>query len=308
MIYKLFTILITPLVGSGIGKNKLVANLYQKIMLCILPKAERIINVDGFKIKVLTDKYVTDIATELLFKGIHEPMTTDIFKKLIKPGDCVVDVGANIGYFTLLASKLVGWRGEVLAFEPEPRNMKLLVDNVNLNRFDNIQIYGIALSDKPGRAKFHTSSKESAIHSLIPTKEHDSSCVVEIAMLDDLIDKATRVDFIKTDTEGNELAVLQGAEKTILKNPDIKVLLEVYEYALNACGVKVETIWDYLVSNLGFTHLYLVDDYTPKIIEIYSPQSYRTDWQELGSKSGKNKLACNLLCSRKPLNGDIVCL
>jgi FkbM family methyltransferase len=307
VIYKLFSLLIKPLVGSGIGKSHFVANLYQKIMLSILPKNERIIEVEGFRIKVLVEGYITDIATELLFKHVHEPITTNIFKKLIKTGDCVVDIGANVGYFTLLASKLVGWRGKVFSFEPEAGNMKLLKENIGLNKFDNIEPFQIAVSDKPGRTKFYTSSKESAKHSLIHINEHDGSCIVEIEKLDDIIDKSIKINFLKTDTEGNELAVLQGAEKTILRSPDIKVLLEVYEYVLNACGIKVETLWDYLVGELKFKYIYMVDDYAKKIIEIYSPNVYKNNWRELGSKSGKDKLACNLLCSRTPfkeINGN----
>ncbi len=113
--------------------------------------------------------------------------------------------------------------------------------------------------------------------------------------------KSQEVNFLKTDTEGNELAVLKGAEQTILRNKDIKVLLEVYEYVLNACGIKVETLWNYLIGKLDFKYVYLVDDYARKIIEIYSPTVYKMDWKELGSKSGKDKLACNLLCSREDL-------
>jgi FkbM family methyltransferase len=302
MIYKLFTFLIRPLVGSGIGRITLFSGLYQKIMLLILPKAERIVEVQGFKIKILTDGHISDIATELLFKGIHEPITTHLFRELINPGDCVVDVGANVGYFTLLASKLVGNRGMVLAFEPDHKNVKLLNDNIKLNKFDNIQTFEVALSNKGGRAVLFTSSKESARHSLIHTKEHDGDYLVNTERLDVLVDKATKVDFLKTDTEGHELAVLQGAEKTILNNPDIKVLLEVYEDAMAACDVKVETLWLYLIGKLDFSYIYFVDDYSGRIIEIFSPSIYKMDWQELGSKSGKNKLACNLLCSRKPID------
>jgi FkbM family methyltransferase len=292
--------MVTPLVGSGIGRIKFISDIYQLLAVRLLPQKDQLITTtEGFKMMVLTDGHISDIATELLFKKEHEPTTTKIFKAIIKQGDYVIDVGANIGYFSLLSSKLVGTEGMVWAFEPDKDNVKALINNVMLNKYENVRIRDEAVSDKTGQLTLYTSSKESARHSLIKTKEHDGQTTVNVVKLDsELFDLQKPIAFLKTDTEGNELGVLKSAQKLIKESPDIKLLVEVYEDALNACGTKVETLWLYLISNLNMRYVYFVDDYTDRIINIYNPNQYNMGWEKLS----KNKLACNLLCSRTPID------
>jgi FkbM family methyltransferase len=294
MIQKLFALAVKPLVGSGIGRIKPLANLYQRIAMKVIPK-EKILDVQGFKMKVVTEGHINDIATELLFKGIHEPMSTYIFKRYVKEGDCVVDIGANVGYFSLLSARLVGSTGRVYAFEPDTDNMKALFENVVLNHFQNVGYYQVALSDYVGRSKFYLSKTESARHSLIQTHEHSSEVIVEVNKLDEIIPQSFPVHFIKTDTEGAELCVLRGAKDIIRRNYNIKVLLEVYPEALAMQNVTVVDLWNYItnLSDLNFSHIYLVDDYRDSIqkITLYKLLKYFKE----------NSLACNLLCSRKEL-------
>jgi FkbM family methyltransferase len=291
MIQKLFTTAIKPLVGTGIGRIKPLANLYQKIAVKILPD-EKVIEVQGFKIKVVTQGHIGDISTELLFKGVHEPMSTQVFKRLIEYGNCVVDVGANIGYFTLLAARLTGEQGRVFAFEPSKDNMTELLNNITLNNFQNIRASLTALSDYNGRSKFFLSTRESARHSLIQTHEHDATEMVDVQKLDDIIPENIPVHFIKTDTEGNELAVLKGAEQTIMRNHGIKLLFEVYFDALKANKVEIAELWSYVKKDLGFKYIYLVDDYKNKMFRV----NY---YMQVVDYCKKNKLACNLLCARE---------
>jgi FkbM family methyltransferase len=291
MIEKLFTTAIKPLVGTGIGRIKVLADIYQKFATKILP-SEKVIEVQGFKIKVVTQGHIGDISTELLFKGVHEPMTTQVFKRLIEQGNCVVDVGANIGYFTLLAARLVGQQGRVFSFEPSIDNMTELVHNLVLNSFQNVNTSLTALSDYNGRSKFFLSTRESARHSLIQSHEHDGSVVVDVKKLDDVIDyERIPVHFIKTDTEGNELAVLKGAKQTIMHNQGIKILFEVYFDALKANNVEISELWNYVKKELGFKHIFLVDDYKNRMFRV-------NNYGQVIDYCKKNKLACNLLCSR----------
>lgn len=295
MLENLFKIAIKPLVGTGIGRIKILADLYQKIATKILPD-EKVINVQGFNIRVVTQGHINDISTELLFKGVHEPMTTNVFKRLINEGNCVVDVGANVGYFTLLAARLVGQIGRVFAFEPSQQNMTELVHNLVLNSFQNVNTSLSALSDYNGRSKFFLSTTESARHSLIQTHEHDFSQVVDVQKLDDVIDyKHIPVHFLKTDTEGNELAVLKGAEQTIKANHGIKILFEVYFDALKANNVEITELWNYVRKELGFGYIYLVDDYKQKMFRV-------NHCGQVIDYCKKNKLACNLLCSREQIS------
>ena len=87
--------------------------------------------------------------------GVYEPLETRIFKRLINRNDVVFDVGANIGYYTLIATKLVGEKGRVFAFEPEPTNFSLLEKNVKLNGYKNVVLMQKAVLNKTGKTKLY---------------------------------------------------------------------------------------------------------------------------------------------------------
>ena len=96
----------------------------------------------------------------------YERATTDLLKDLLHPGMIFVDVGANIGYFSLLAANLVGTEGTVYAFEPEPGNHELLRKNIELNSYSNIVMIQKAVSNKSGSAPLFLSALDSGSHSL----------------------------------------------------------------------------------------------------------------------------------------------
>ena len=304
IIYNIFSKLVKPLVGTGIGNFKPAYSLYQRIIASRMFKNSiptNIVTADGFQIEILSKEHkehIEDISTELLFKGVHEPMTTKIFKQILKPGDIVVDVGANIGYFTLLSSKLVGYRGIVYAFEPDANNMRILLRNAEINHFENIRPYQVAVSNGIGRATFYTSSKECARHSLIKTKEHDNNTVVEVDKIDNIV--TGNIKLLKTDTEGNELAVLQGAEKIITNSEDIVLIVEINFEALKACDTQLGTIWRYLVKDLGMKYIYLLNDYKNTIKQISESAAIHFALDSLKPRT-KKELGYNLLCSRKEI-------
>lgn len=298
--YNILFKLVKPFVGSGIGNNKLVAKFYQWLFARLAPKdilVEILPSVmAGIAMQVFNKGHIGDIVTELLFKGVHEPTTTKVFNKILKAGDSVIDVGANIGYFTLLASKIVGWRGMVYAFEPSADNVRELYKNLELNKAENVRVYRLAIGDTNGNITLYTSSKESARHSLIRTNEHDGNETVQIIPLDKLmIDK---VRLLKSDTEGNELAVLKGAKDTILRNKNIVLIVEINKDMLDACGIAIDTLWNYIISTLNMTYVYLINDYNDSIECIYSPSMQTWDWKK---RLGVKKYGYNLLCSREGL-------
>ena len=252
--------LIKPLVGTGIGRIKPLAKLYQAVLPKII--GNRTLDIQGFKIMISAGNHITDIGTELMFKGIHEPATTRLFQSVLKPGDTVIDIGANIGYFSLLSAILVGSTGAVVAIEPDPDNANALSTNVALNGFKNIEIHCVAVSDKVGIATFWRHKNEDARHSLIKS-DQDSSIQVNLDTLDRMISVNGSVNLIKTDTEGNDMAVLLGA-KRILEQNKVMVITELYKEMLEASGYSISDLWDYLVS-VGFTKFFLIDDYSDSI-------------------------------------------
>jgi FkbM family methyltransferase len=144
--------------------------------------------------------------------GLYELDKQRVFKRLVRPGDVVYDVGANVGYYTLVGSVLAGSRGRVIAFEPLPRNLGLLRRHVALNRLRNVTVFAGAVSDRVGTARFDAGA--------IPEMAHLSDqggIEVELFQLDALVDggRVPPPDVMKIDVEGAELDVLRGASRLI---------------------------------------------------------------------------------------------
>lgn len=147
----------------------------------------------------------------------HEMGTEKLLPRVLGDGGVFVDVGANIGYFTKLASELVGARGKVLAFEPMPSALRLL--RMNTAGLSNVIVYPVALSDRTGSATFYV-RKKGDTSSLSP--DGDATPVpVTVATLDEQLAGERRIDVMKIDVEGSELEVLRGGRRTIRQHRPI---------------------------------------------------------------------------------------
>jgi FkbM family methyltransferase len=184
--------------------------------------------------KMLVDTRDLLIAPWLLIHGEWEPEETELVKKLIKPGDVFVDVGANLGYYTLLAVRVGA--SHAYAFEAQPSTYELLGKNVIINwmtkfvTYENLAIYShttdleFFVRDRyPGNSSVGFTAPEQLekwFDTTTPVKVHAVS-------LDDYFgDKAGKMDLIKVDVEGAEPAVFEGAWKTLARNRDVKILCE----------------------------------------------------------------------------------
>jgi FkbM family methyltransferase len=151
----------------------------------------------------------------------YEPAVTYFVKKLLNPGDFFVDIGANVGYFSCLASIQVGSEGKVLALEPYPYNIKLLHANIQLNNATNIEVLPFALADKKGFVNYEDSGGNSGfIENLSSNAERIlQSTLVYTQRLDDLLRNESRsIDLIKIDIEGAEYIALSGAKDRLKKD------------------------------------------------------------------------------------------
>jgi FkbM family methyltransferase len=156
---------------------------------------------------------ITDyVPARICFFGSWEPNLTRFMETTIKPGDTVVDLGANIGYFTLLMSKLVGPAGHVISIEAAPASAAILRENVAMNGGQNVAVKEIAVAEKPGEIKlFHSrwGNTNTGAATLVEGRGSDRYDVVKTdTLLNILGDDASRVSFIKIDIEGAELPVL----------------------------------------------------------------------------------------------------
>jgi FkbM family methyltransferase len=170
------------------------------------------------------------ISGKLLQYGFWEEGLTTLVKKIIKPGMTVVDVGAHVGYYSTLFSKLVGPNGRVYSFEPDPYNNSLLRANVVLNKISNCIVEETAVSNKNGALSLHLDSENLGAHSVAELGNSGESIEVRTVSLDSYFQekKMTKVDFMKIDIECWEDMAIEGANEIIKNNKDILIVLEFY--------------------------------------------------------------------------------
>lgn len=171
---------------------------------------------------------------------LYEPETVLLFKKIIKPGMVVVDVGAHIGYFTRLFSKLVGPSGTVYAFEADPENFSVLEKNIK--GLKNVKTFQLALTDRQGTIDFYHYPDKAGCHSTLPNVPLDfrkEKITVAANNLDSVLknEKAERVDLVKMDIEGGEGAALRGMEGIIAKSVPLMLAIEFAPAWIRATGV-----------------------------------------------------------------------
>lgn len=163
-------------------------------------------------------RWVTGSSFHAYWLGTFETRKRLLFERTIEPGQVVFDIGANVGYYTLLASSLVREQGKVYAFEPLPENLSYLRQHLVLNHIHNVEVIDAAVADMPGTASFDPSPNRSMGH----ITAH-GALRVPVVSLDDLIanEHLPHPDCLKIDVEGAEVRVLQGALGILRRHPKI---------------------------------------------------------------------------------------
>ena len=188
---------------------------------------------------------------QLSVNEVIEPVETKLFNDIIKKGEVLVDVGANIGYFTLLMAKLSGPSGMIFSFEPEDKNFEILEKNVKINNYQNVVLEKKGVSDHNGINKFFLSSKNTGMHSLQKIRDDAKEVKIDVIKLDDYfstLDLVKKISLIKIDVEGAEFQVLNGMQ-TILKNENLKLLIEFIPEHLRKHGTNPVDILKILENN-----------------------------------------------------------
>ncbi len=266
---------------SSLGKSTMVrtTQIVYESLFHLFWRSKTVMEIQGSKMYV--DVFHPDLSMRRTFrayamKKVHEEATTALFCKVVKSGDVVVDLGANIGYFTLLAAKLVGESGKVYSFEPEPRNYQYLVRNIELNGYRNVVAVQKAVADKPGTVKLficpydtghHTIQKYDGIQAYRPGFVDAKKEFVEVEQvrLDDYLrGKTEKVDLIKMDVEGAEMLALAGMEEVIRKNKNLIMLVEFFPLLIKEMGQSPEEFARRLLCDFQFRMSVVGRDYSMK--------------------------------------------
>jgi FkbM family methyltransferase len=184
--------------------------------------------------------------TSDIIRKFGTPDLDDIaaYCELLNPGDVYIDVGANIGWNVVFAAKLVGATGHVYAFEPDPDNYALLLENIELNQLTNVTAVKLAVSDRAYQTKMYKSWTNFGDHIVDPARidhpeVHSTTVDVECVTLDDYLanQDLSQLKLIKIDVQGHDLRVIQGAGQ-ILAQHDPAIIIEYCPYHLKLCGTS----------------------------------------------------------------------
>ncbi len=216
--------------------------------------------------------------------GSFEETEVDMFREKLETGMTVIDIGANIGYYTIIAGKRIGVNGKVFAFEPEENNFSLLTRNISLNKLNNVAIFKIALADKTGEKSLYLDDNNRGHHSLSSQKpETEKRVMVMTDTLDNILEKSgsLRVDLIKMDIEGAEFLALEGMAKTLASNPELIIFTEFYPQAIGRLGRSPLQFLKNLVK-LGFS-LSEIDENKKCLKKIDDLESFVPNFPKGGS-------------------------
>jgi len=190
----------------------------------------------------------------IYWSGFHEFHEFLFLNKFLKKDMVFVDIGANLGEYSLFAAKRLSF-GKVLAFEPMPKMHALLEENKALNQFDNIVILKYGLSAQEGMLPIHEiENAHEGLSTFFPGNQKSRTITnVPLKVFDAEVDSLgiERIDFIKIDIEGSELSALKGAIKSIQKFKPL-VMVEINQQTYGMAGYSIDDVYSFL-ADLSYT-------------------------------------------------------
>ncbi|PWH85275.1 FkbM family methyltransferase [Brumimicrobium oceani] len=214
------------------------------------------IDYNGFTLDLKLDDWIQE---NIFFLGEYEKAELGVLENHLKPGDTFLDLGANLGVFTLHASRIVGINGKVISFEPFLTNYKALKKHAEVNHLTNVKIEKLAVGSESGRITlYHDESEDNLGMVTANYVENAVKEEVEVVSIDDYLLRAPSltINFIKIDIEGFEYSTLLGLEQTLRKFYP-KILIEILEGEDD--GASKEKVEGFL-TDLGYKKNFISDE------------------------------------------------
>jgi FkbM family methyltransferase len=232
--------------STGIGEWPPVRYVYNKLI-----KNLKDTNTDAvFMIlghKMYLDKHDN---LNLSVVGRHEKLITELVQEHIKPGAIVVDIGANIGYYTLLFARSAGPTGHVYAFEPDPENFALLAKNIALNGYTNVTLEQKAVAEATGTLRLYLADNVGD-HRAYDSGDNRQFLEIPAITLDEYLQDRP-VSFIKMDIQGFEHTALKGMLQTLAANKPLTLVTEFWPFGLHLGG-STDTAYLQALTDAGFS-------------------------------------------------------
>ena len=230
------------------------------------------------------------ISREVCFTGRYEPQETALVQSILGPGMTFVDVGANWGYFTLLAAHLVGKGGRVVSLEPDPRLFPVLHESIIRNQLEHVIALQVAAASEDGTLKlagYRESSDNFGISRIVSEGEQESTFDVIARPLDSLFDELGihNIDFLKMDIEGFEGYALSGLENSLSQLRIKRLLIELHPVEIAGHGQSVKSIIGKL-RDFGYS-------------------AWRLDHSKVGTRRAAYSKQLDIKGSLRPLDEDV---
>jgi FkbM family methyltransferase len=220
--------------------------LYWKLRQRLRPE---LVQLDGLRMHV----HAHDVAVSdnLLASGTFEPFETALICELLKPGDVLLDIGANIGYHTVRGARAVGPSGHVISVEPARDNARLLRLNVAENGFANVTVYECAAGEQTGRLHLYEDEENKGDHRAYGIAGR-SGYEVDVRAVDDILDELQlKPQLVKIDIQGFEYFAIQGLQRYLRSTEKCVLVSEFWSKGLRAAGVEPSQYIE-LLKDIGF--------------------------------------------------------
>ncbi len=252
--------------GMGLGRFRVLQRAYSSVLRVMKPQGI-LVPVNDYRLYV--NMQMGGISAKLYQTNIWEPIETKLFKdalKSLKHGDNVIDVGANIGYYTIMAAKYLN-SGIVHSFEPDGANIKLLNKNIAVNGLENVKVYPGAVSNKEQMTPYYRSGDESGAHNIVGSHNLKAKGVVPTVVLDML--NLSNVGLMKVDVEGAEVLVIRGARELLQRSHPI-LFVECWDEGLRQAGFSVKKLIEE-IAMLEYDKITMIDE-IKGCVEPYSAE------------------------------------
>lgn len=261
------------LAGTGLGRVPGMKAVYEAIYGMTRPRDVVMIEAQGSKMFINPGETIHH--RDLMLRGVADRGQTDLFRSLVRPHMVVVDIGANVGYYTLIAAHTLRGTGRVYAFEPDSNNHSPLMRSVQANGYANVVAERMGMTEKAGRRRLFMHRESGLCHSFAKGNVGDSSESVEVetTSLDEYFGGHApdrRVDLIKMDAECAEGLIISGGRR-VLSDDRLIMLMELNAVKLPNMGTDPKQLVDSLVE-LGF-QVNLIDDDTGKTRPITASEA-----------------------------------
>ncbi len=201
------------------------------------------------------------VLAEPLFVGRFEEDESEFLRSIAESGMKVIDVGANVGIYTVLLGKAIRPFGHIWSFEPYQPVASYLKRNIEMNELDNVTVIEKAVAEKEGVLDFHIFSDGDDVYNSLGAAERPEEQLyavrkipVSVTTLDTVADETgiEKIDILKIDVEGAEEWVLKGAERLIRRSPNLQIVMELYEPSVQQCGCSIKRLIE-LLGSWGFS-------------------------------------------------------